>query len=167
MTKREFSTAWKKSTQARKQRKYRFNAPLHIKQKFMHVHLSKELRGKYLTRAVQLRKGDKVRIMLGQHVGKEGKVDHLSLKREKVYVTGIELIKKDGSKVQTPLHPSNLMIVDLEFGGDKYRKEKLESFAKKELKGVKSATPKVTEKKVEKVKKDEGKAAAKKSVVKN
>lgn len=162
MTKREFSTAWKKSTQPRKQRKYRFNAPLHVKQKFMHVHLSKELRAKYPTRAVQLRKGDKVRILRGLHLGKEGKVDHLILKRERVYVNGIELIKKDGSKVQTPQHPSNLMIVDLDLSGDKYRKEKLESFGQKGSKGAKSSVPKNTEKKVEKTKKDESKVSAKK-----
>src|SRR3989344_6610215 len=138
MTERKFSKNWKQSAQARKQRKYRFNAPLHIKQNFMHVHLSKELRAKYGTRAVQLRKGDKVKVTRGQYNKKEGKIDHIDLKRERVLITGLEMIKKSSSKVQVPFHPSNLVIIDLELGGDKYRKEKLENVnkngAKKEVK---------------------------------
>ena len=45
--KKKFSESWKSSKQVRKQRKYRYNAPLHIKQKFVNVHLAKELRKKY------------------------------------------------------------------------------------------------------------------------
>ncbi len=122
-----FSTAWKSSTRPRKQRKYIYNAPLHIRQKLMHVHLSKELRIKYDTRNAQLHKGDRVKIMRGQYRKKEGKVDRIDLRRGVVYVSGIDIIKKDGAKVLAPLQVSNLVVVELELG-DKLRKEKLESF---------------------------------------
>ncbi|MBI2662512.1 50S ribosomal protein L24 [Candidatus Woesearchaeota archaeon] len=172
MTKRKFSKNWKQSAQARKQRKYRFNAPLHIKQKFMHVHLSKELRAKHGTRAIQLRKGDKVKVTRGQYNKKEGKVDHINLKRERVYIVGLEMIKKSGSKVQLPFHPSNLVIVDLELSGDKYRKEKLEnihkSVNKKEDKAAKKVVSAGSDKNMgKKVMKDEGKIFVKKSIIKN
>ncbi len=125
MNSTSFSTTWKGSIQPRKQRKYIYNAPLHVRQKLVHVHLSGELRQKHGTRSVQLRKGDKVKILRGQFAGKEGKVERLSLKRGKVFITGIEQIKKDGSKLPFPLQPSNLMITVLELQ-DKKRKQKLE-----------------------------------------
>ncbi len=122
---KKFSTAWKSSTLPRKQRKYRFGSPLHRKQKLVRAHLSKDLRQKYAKRSVQLRKGDTVRLLRGQFKKKEGKVELVDLKRQRIRVAGIEIIKKDGSKVPFAVHPSQLMIIALELG-DKKRKEKLE-----------------------------------------
>lgn len=123
--KRKFSTHWKSSTQVRKQRKYRYNAPLHTKQKFVHVHLAPVLRNKYHVRNVQIRKGDKVRVLRGQFRKKEGRVERINLKREKVYVSGLEIVKKDGSKIIPGLAPHKIMILELELN-DKKRKQKLE-----------------------------------------
>ncbi|MAE42849.1 50S ribosomal protein L24 [Candidatus Woesearchaeota archaeon] len=121
----KFSTSWKNSIQPRKQRKYRYNAPLHIKQKFVNVHLSTELRKKHNKRNIGLRKGDKVKVMRGQFKNKEGKVDQVNLKKTQVYVEGIEITKKDGTKTRYPLHPSNLMIAELNMD-DKMRQKSLE-----------------------------------------
>lgn len=126
MVKTAFSTTWKHSVQSRKQRKYRYNAPLHLKGKMIHVHLSPSLRQKYGIRSLLVRKGDKVKISRGQHRKKEGKVEKVVIKRERVFVTGVETIKKDGSKILFPLTPSNLIITDLDLS-DKKRKSKLES----------------------------------------
>lgn len=123
---KKFSVAWKRSVKPRKQRKYLFQAPLHLKQKMMHVHLSSELRTKFGVRNVQLRKGDKIKVLRGQYVKKEGKVERVNLKRQQVYVNGVDYVKKDGNKVFVPLHPSNLMIIDLVLD-DKKRKLKLET----------------------------------------
>lgn len=111
--KTKFSSSWKSSKQPRKQRKYRYNAPLHIKQKFVGVHLSKDLRKKYNKRAVNLRKGDTVKITRGQFKNKTGKIDEVSVKKTSVYVNGIEIVKRDGTKARYPIHPSNLMITEL------------------------------------------------------
>jgi large subunit ribosomal protein L24 len=146
MVKNSFSSAWKSSTQVRKQRKYRYNAPLHIKQKLVHVHLSKPLREKYAIRNVQVKKGDKVKVLRGQFNKKEGKVERVDLKKEKVYVTGIEIIKKDGSKLVQSLHPSNLILVDLNLD-DKKRKQKLENKISDEKK-LKSETKKENKKEI-------------------
>jgi large subunit ribosomal protein L24 len=59
MAEKKFSISWRKSIKPRKQRLFRFNAPLHVKQKLMHVHLSPELRKKYNLRNIGLKKGDK------------------------------------------------------------------------------------------------------------
>ena len=110
--------------------------------------------------------------MRGQYSKKEGKVDHIDLKRERVYIIGLEMIKKSGSKVQIPFHPSNLAIVDLELSGDKYRKEKLEninkSINKKEAQAAKKAVSAGSDKNIgKKAMKDEGKISIKKSTIKN
>ncbi len=122
--KSEFSKTWKSSTQPRKQRKYLKNAPLHTKSKFLNTNLSKTLREKHGKRSVRLRTGDKVRILRGSSKGKEGKVESINLKETKVYVTGIEKPKKDGSKIKVALKPSNLQIVELKLD-DQKRKQKL------------------------------------------
>jgi large subunit ribosomal protein L24 len=122
---KKFSKSWISSKQTRKQRKYRVNAPLHIKQKFLGVHLSKELRTKYGIRSLQLRKGDTVKICRGQYKGKIGKVEEIFLKKTKVFVEGIDVVKKEGSKSRVPLNPSNLMITSLVLE-DKKRKLKVE-----------------------------------------
>ena len=123
---RKFSTAWKNSKKQSKQRKFRLNAPLHIKNKFLHSHLSKELRKKYGRRNISLRKGDKVRIMRGQFRKLEGKVESIDLKKTEVFISGVEVTKKDGNKKLLPLNPSNLLITELNLD-DKFRQKFLEA----------------------------------------
>lgn len=122
--KTKFSKTWKRSKQPRKQRKYRYNAPLHIKTKFMSAHLSKELRQKHKKRSFSVRKGDKVKVMRGQFKKKTGKIERIDVKKSRVYITGIEFIKKDGTKTMYPINPSNLMIIELNLD-DKKRSEAL------------------------------------------
>ncbi len=120
----EFSRSWNKSKQPRKQRKYRYNAPLHILRRFMGVHLSPELRKKYGKRSISLKKGDTVKVLRGKFKGRTGKVERNDIKNTKVYIEGIEITKKDGSKTSPPIHPSNLLITALEID-DKKRKARL------------------------------------------
>lgn len=123
--KKNFSSSWNRSKQPRKQRKYRFNAPLHIKQKFAHSTLSEQLRKKYGRRSLGVKKGDKVKVMRGQFRKHEAKVERVDLKNERVYVEGVEFPKKDGTKRKYPLHASNLMITELN-SDDKMRKKAIE-----------------------------------------
>ncbi len=113
-----------KTVQARKQRKAMYSADLHQMQKFMHAHLSKELRDKIGKRNVQLRKGDKVKVLRGQFKSKESIVEKIDLKRQIINLTGIEFVKKDGNKSSHSFKPSNLMIISLDLS-DKKRKAKL------------------------------------------
>ncbi|HII15295.1 MAG TPA: 50S ribosomal protein L24 [Nanoarchaeota archaeon] len=121
----KWSKDWKASTRPRKQRNYRTRAPLHIKQKMLAAHLSKELRAKYSRRSIALRKGDKVKIARGQFRGKSGNITEVRVKEMKVAVEGIENIRKDGSKMPYMLEPSNLTVTELNIE-DKRRKESLE-----------------------------------------
>ena len=127
--KKRFSSSWKSSKKPKKQRKYRYNAPLHIKQKFIHAHLSKELRKKYKTRRLGLKKGDKVTLLRGQFKKHTGNVERVDLKKTKVYVSGIEIAKKDGTKTTYPIDPSNILITELNLD-DKMRQKIIERKAK-------------------------------------
>lgn len=123
--KKIFDKKWKRSTQPRKQRKYVYNAPLHILRRMMSVCLSKDLRKRHKMRNINIRKGDKVRVLRGQYKGKTGRVDRVSIKNRRVYITGIELIRKEGTKSLIPLVPSNLQITELDRSDKRrFREEK-------------------------------------------
>ena len=124
---------WNTSIRPNKQRKFRFNAPLHVKQKFLHTLLSKDLRKKYGSRSVLLRKGDTVTVLRGQYKKKKGKVSRTSIQKGRVFIEGIENLKKDGNKTLVAFQPSNLMITDLELS-DKRRKKKLDRKTGEEVK---------------------------------
>jgi large subunit ribosomal protein L24 len=126
---KEYSPAWKASSQRRKQRKYQKNAPLHIKQKFMAAHLSKDLQKKYNRRSITVRKDYKVKIMRGQFKKQTGKIMDVLIRKNKVYVEGIQHIKKDGTKTFYPIHPSNLQVIEMSID-DKKMKTKLEGAKK-------------------------------------
>jgi len=109
--KKKFSTSWKASSQPRKQRKYKANAPLHLKKKLVSVNLSKPLRKEQGKRNIQIKKGDKVKIMRGKYKGKTGKIMEVNLKYSKVYIENIQVTKMDNSKANVPLRSSNLQII--------------------------------------------------------
>ncbi|MEK6945755.1 MAG: 50S ribosomal protein L24 [Nanoarchaeota archaeon] len=111
--KNKFYKNWKASKNPKKQRKYAANAPIHMIKKLVSVNLSKELRKKYGKRNIPLRKGDTVRIMVGKLNKKEGKVNKIKRKSLKVYIEGIQVKKRDGSKADVPFRPSNLRIIEL------------------------------------------------------
>ncbi len=117
--KKEFSKHWKSSKNPKKQRKYLANAKLHIKRKLLSATLSKDLRKKYNRRSFPIKKDDKVTILRGQFKKLKGRIVSVNLKNTKVHIDSAQLIKKDGSKVFYPIHPSNIMITDLNLDDNK------------------------------------------------
>ena len=123
--KQKFSKHWIASKQPRKQRKYRANAPSHIRHKLMSVNLSKDLRKKYGKRNIPLRKDDSIRIMKGEFKGKTGKIETIDRAKLRISIAGITRTKKDGSKVGVWFDPSNLQIKELNLE-DRKRTQALE-----------------------------------------
>lgn len=111
--KSKFSNTWKSSKNPRKQRKYVANAPLHIKRRMLSSKLSKELSKKYEKRNTIIRKGDKIKIMRGNFKNHSGRVEKVLTKYTRIYVEGVQVLKKDGNRTYYPIHPSNLMITEL------------------------------------------------------
>lgn len=114
-----------KSKKPRKQRKFLFAAPLHLRRKLLAAHLSKELREKYKTRSLAVRRGDEVEIMRGEFKKRKGKISRVDLKKYKVYIEGITRKRTDGTERLVPIHPSNLRIINLDLE-DKRRAKILE-----------------------------------------
>ncbi|MBD3313918.1 50S ribosomal protein L24 [Candidatus Woesearchaeota archaeon] len=108
-----WSKLWKASKNRSKQRKYSVNAPKHTKRKLMGANLSKDMRKKHGLRSVPLRNGDKIKIMRGRFKGQTGTIERVDIDRSVAYITGIEVVKRDGSKAAPPVQASNMMIVEL------------------------------------------------------
>jgi len=140
---KEWSKSWANSKQPRKQRKFRHNAPLHVRRKFLSAHLSVDLRRQYGRRSFPLRKGDEVVVQRGKFKGTKGEVTSLDLSKNKVHVDGVNIKKVDGSEAAKPIQPSNLIITKVNLD-DKKRRMAMDR-AKKSVK---------TEKPVKEVKKE-------------
>ncbi len=119
------------SSKPKKQRKFRYTAPMHMRQRFVNAHISKELKEKLgiAKRSIEIRKGDSVKVVSGGQKGKSGKVSEVSIRRGFVYVDGIVRKTAKGKEIMVPIRASNLYITDLDLS-DKYRKESIEGYKK-------------------------------------
>lgn len=116
----KWSSSWKGSRKPRRQRAFVRFAPAHVKSSLLGSHVAKALRAKVKVRSLRVRKGDTVKVMRGQYAGKSGKVSRVDVKNMRVFIEGVEFMKSDGSKSFYPVHPSKLLITDIE-GKDKRR----------------------------------------------
>jgi large subunit ribosomal protein L24 len=108
-----WSKEWKSSKNPTKQRKYRDNAPLHVKDKLVSANASQELRDELGTRTVKVRTGDRAKVMRGDEKGAEGIINNIDRENSVIYIDGIDNERNDGSLQQKALRPSNLQIVAL------------------------------------------------------
>ena len=140
-----------------KQRKRLFTAPLHVRYKILSAPLAPELREKYGFRSLPVRVGDKVQVMRGDFKGFEGKILSVDRKKFRITIEGITREKVDGTTINVPIHPSKVMITELNLD-DKWRRKIIErkSKAKEELKRRKEEEEKVKEEaKIEEIEKEE------------
>ncbi|MBU4374132.1 MAG: 50S ribosomal protein L24 [Euryarchaeota archaeon] len=107
------------SSQPRKQRKSRYQAPLHRRHKLMGAMLSPKLREEHGMKSIPLRMGDTVKVLRGDHKGKEGKVAGVNLKKMTITVDGVSVTKADGTEVPRPVQPSKVMITKLSIKDEK------------------------------------------------
>lgn len=74
------------------------------------------------TKKIKIRKGDKVKIIAGKDIGKEGEVERILRGENRAVVAGVNLVKKfvkrKGERepggiitVAAPIHISNLMLI--------------------------------------------------------
>jgi len=122
---KRWSKFWKSSKKPGKQRKYRYNAPNHIKQKFLTSPLSKTLRKEHKKRNTIINVGDVVKIVRGEFKGKEGKVERVNTSKGTVHIEKVVKEKIDGTKVSVGINASKVMITKLNLE-DKLRKKKFE-----------------------------------------
>ena len=108
-------------TKPGKNRKRRFNAPHHVRRKFLSAPLSPSLKTQYGTRSMPVIRDDTVTITKGDRRLTEGKVLRVDMKRIKIYVEGVTRTRMDGSTAQIPIRPENVMITRLNLDDAKRR----------------------------------------------
>jgi len=123
-----------------RQRKSLYQAPLHERYRRFSAPLTPELKTSHNTNSLPVRRGDTVRILRGDRKGLEGKVIEVDRKNYRIFVEGVTREKVDGTTIPVPIHPSKVMIVNLNLD-DKWRREILKR------KGI-SEKRKVTEEKI-------------------
>jgi len=121
------------SKQPRKQRRFRYSAPLHVRRKYLSAHLTEELLLKYNRRSFPLAKGDTVKVMRGEFKDHVEKIAKVNLKKSFVEIEGAIMTKADGKKIAKPIHPSNLLITKLNLT-DPVRRARLERVVPEEVK---------------------------------
>ena len=87
--------------------------------------LSKELREKFGTSTVRVRKGDTIRVVRGDYKNVEGKVDRVDPRNGFIYVENVTGEKVDGSKYLVPLKSSKIIVQNLNLD-DKLRRNSIE-----------------------------------------
>lgn len=115
-----------KSSKPRKQRFFRYNAPMHARQHFVHSHIDKALRAKLgiKRRSVQISKGDTVKIMAGSKKGTTGKVIRVSLRTGRISIDSLVKKTAKGKEFNVPVSASCVYITELNLS-DKLRAAKL------------------------------------------
>jgi len=113
-----------KTTQPRKQRKMLYQAPAHIRYRHFSAPLSPSLKASHNVGSLPVRSGDTVRIVRGDRKGLEGKVTRVERKSYRIFVEGVTREKVDGTTTFIPIHPSKVMITNLNLD-DKWRRESL------------------------------------------
>ncbi|KAF7722372.1 60S ribosomal protein L26B [Apophysomyces ossiformis] len=118
------------SSSRRKSRKAHFSAPSSIRRKIMSSSLSKELREKYNTRSIPIRKDDEVMVVRGTYKGREGKVVQVYRKKWVIHIERVSREKVNGATVPIGIHPSNVVVTKVKL--DKSRQAILDRKAKKD-----------------------------------
>ncbi|MBC7128682.1 MAG: 50S ribosomal protein L24 [Thermoplasmatales archaeon] len=141
------------SKQPRKQRKRFYNAPLHLKRKFLSAHLASDIMVRYRRRSIPVVKGDMVKIMRGDFAGQTGKVRKVNVREGTVEIEGITITKADGKKVSRPIHASNLLITKLNLA-DPWRRRKIGEKLSEEEKMMIEKEAEETKEKIEEIKEE-------------
>ena len=115
-----------------------YQASTLTRSKLLCSHLSKDLRQKYHKRSVRVTEGDTVKVLRGEFKGVSGKITKVSTTKNGVAVEGVKKEKLKGGNLDVLIHPSNLIVTDLNTE-DKWRTNKLEG---KNTKPVKETKPK-------------------------
>ena len=92
----------------------------HKREKLLGANLSENLRKQHNKRSMRVIKGDTVRILSGEYVGVEGKVEKVNTEKSTLSIEGVQREKIRGGKVKVQIHASNVQIISLNTD-DEYR----------------------------------------------
>ncbi|EJD02408.1 ribosomal protein L24 [Fomitiporia mediterranea MF3/22] len=107
------------SASRRKSRKAHFSAPSSVRRKIMSSALAKDLRAKYNTRSIPIRKDDEVRIVRGKYKGREGKVTQVYRKKWVIHIDRVQRDKSNGASAPIGIHPSKVVVINIKLDKDR------------------------------------------------
>jgi large subunit ribosomal protein L24 len=81
--------------------------------------LSEDLQDRYGIKRIPVKAKDKVLILRGDFAYAEGEVVEVDLKRMRIHIDGVTVEKADGTERYYPVHPSNVVITDLNLKDDR------------------------------------------------
>jgi len=90
----------------------------HKRDKFLGANLSENLREQHSKRSMRVIKGDTVRILRGEYVGIEGKVEKVNTEKWTLSIEGVQREKIRGGNVKVQVHASNVQIISLNTDDD-------------------------------------------------
>ena len=90
----------------------------HKRDKLLGANLSANLREQHKKRSMRVIKGDTVRILRGEYVGIEGKVEKVNTERSTLSIEGVQREKIRGGNVKVQVHASNVQIISLNTDDD-------------------------------------------------
>lgn len=90
----------------------------HKRDKFLGANLSENLREQHSKRSMRVIKGDTVRILRGEYVGIEGKVEKVNTEKSTLSIEGVQREKIRGGNVKVQVHASNVQIISLNTDDD-------------------------------------------------
>lgn len=90
----------------------------HKRDKFLGANLSENLREQQGKRSMRVIKGDTVRILRGEYVGIEGKVEKVNTEKSTLSIEGVQREKIRGGNVKVQVHASNVQIISLNTDDD-------------------------------------------------
>jgi large subunit ribosomal protein L24 len=97
----------------RRQRKALYTSDSFQRRRRMTVPLSKDLRGRFKTRSIPLRKGDTVRVLSGSFVGREERVAKVDRRGYSVILDNVTLKTGEEKLKPLPIRTSHLVITRL------------------------------------------------------
>lgn len=90
----------------------------HKREKLLGANLSENLRNQHNKTSMRVIKGDTVRILRGEYVGIEGKVEKVNTERSTLSIEGVQREKIRGGKVKVQIHASNVQIISVNTDDD-------------------------------------------------
>ena len=102
-----------KTIKPNKQRKRAYNASYQNKRKNLVAPIDKKLFSSVGKKRLVIRKGDTVKILVGNNKGKSGKVERVDYTKERVFIKDIKVRNNRGQEKLLPFVASNLIITEV------------------------------------------------------
>lgn len=125
-----------------KQRSKLRSTPNHQRKNLLIAPVADDIKSQQGISRINIKKGDTVKVVRGNHVGTEGKVAVVDTKSGRIGIEGLSRKKVDGTPIYVMIHSSKVIITKLDLGDNRRREsvERKSSERKKTLETTQSTS---------------------------